>query len=315
MPKEFSNEEIKAFVSAPRFDPTVLKAKDPAFPRISVVMPSYNQDRYLERAILSVLNQNYPNLEFILLDGGSKDRSVEIIKTYSEYFSFWTSERDGGQSAAINRGFGMATGRVVAWQNSDDLYLPGFLGRVGDVLRRHPGTDLLVANNYCCDDEDRVVWKNEYCPFSVGYLIYVGWNLTSQSTFVGHDLARTVGPMREDIPVGFDWDWYIRIGRAVRRPALLSDFGGCYRLQPEAKLARFPQEERDRIEMEILRRLGLRPAEGLTFARQFPWRKRWYGALKERQSRLLYREGTLSRMLRPAYLRWLSMRGFVLEGF
>ena len=313
--RRFTDEEIKDFVSGPRFDPAVLRSKDPAYARLSVVMPSYNQDKYLERAILSVLNQNYPNLEFIVLDGGSRDRSVQIIKTYAEHLSFWVSERDGGQSAAINRGFAMATGRMIAWQNSDDIYLPRFLHRIDEVLKRYPETDLLVANSYCCDEDDKVVHSSEYCPFSVDYLTYVGWNLTSQATFVDRALAHGVGPMREDIPVGFDWDWYIRIGRAARSPALLADVGGCYRLQPDAKFATFPMAERDKIELEILRRLGLDPKPELRPAQQWPWRQRWHRTLNRIEARLLYRGGALSRVLRPAYLKWRAARGSAIVGF
>jgi glycosyltransferase involved in cell wall biosynthesis len=315
MAARFSTEEIKSFVNGPRFDPMLLRSNDPSFTRLSVVMPSYNQDKYLERAILSVLNQNYPNLEFIMLDGGSCDRSVEIIKTYADHLSFWTSERDGGQSAAINRGFAMATGRLIAWQNSDDVYLPGFFHRVDAILKQDQRTDLLIANSYCCDAEDRIVHNSEYCTFSVDYLTYVGWNLTSQATFVDRAVARRVGPMREDIAVGFDWDWYIRIGRSVRHPALLADVGGCYRLQPDAKFATFPMAERDEIEREILRRLGLNPRSSLRPAQQWPWRQRWLRTLNRAETWLLYRDDPLARALRPAFLKWQAGRGTAIMGF
>jgi glycosyltransferase involved in cell wall biosynthesis len=96
-------------------------------PKITIVTPSYNQGQYLEDTIASVLGQNYPNLEYMVLDGGSSDNSLEIIKKYENHLAFWVSERDGGQSAAINRGFGAATGDILAWLNSDDMYLPRVL--------------------------------------------------------------------------------------------------------------------------------------------------------------------------------------------
>src|SRR5581483_9202543 len=93
-------------------------------PKISVVMPSYNQSAYLEAAIRSVLDQNYPNLEFLLLDGGSTDGSLEIIRKYADRLTYWRSEKDRGQFAAITEGFQRATGEIFAFLNSDDMYLP-----------------------------------------------------------------------------------------------------------------------------------------------------------------------------------------------
>jgi len=104
-------------------------------PKISIITPSYNQGHFIEETITSVLDQAYPNLEYIIMDGGSKDNTVEVIKKYEKYLTYWASERDKGQSDAINKGFSMATGEVINWLNSDDYYAAGTLQKVGEAFQ------------------------------------------------------------------------------------------------------------------------------------------------------------------------------------
>jgi glycosyltransferase involved in cell wall biosynthesis len=113
------------------FDENVLLKRNPSSPKISIVIPSYNKAQYIERTMLSILNQNYPNLELLVIDGDSTDGSLEIIRKYERFISFWISEKDDGQTSAINKGIKMATGELVGWQNAadDHLYLPGALPR------------------------------------------------------------------------------------------------------------------------------------------------------------------------------------------
>ena len=113
-----------------------MKAKA-EYPKITVVTPSFNQAQFLERTILSVLTQNYPNLEYIIIDGGSTDGSVEIIKKYESKLTYWVSEPHRGQSHAINKGWQRATGEIVAWLNSDDTYEPDAIRRVVEFLQKN----------------------------------------------------------------------------------------------------------------------------------------------------------------------------------
>ncbi len=115
-------------------------------PRITIITPSFNQGRYIEQTILSVLEQDYPNLEYIIIDGGSSDATVEVIKKYEKQLSFWVSEKDKGQSDAINKGLQRATGDVFNWLNSDDLLEKGALNEVGKAFSEN---DILSFNGVC----------------------------------------------------------------------------------------------------------------------------------------------------------------------
>ena len=270
----YTSEDVQGFVSKPRLDPHVLLRKDPSYPRISVVLCSYNQGQFLERTVLSILNQNYPNTELIVIDGGSTDESVDIIRKYEPYISFWVSEPDSGQPNAINKGFARATGDLVGWQNSDDLYLPGYFHAVAGSFRVEPAAQLFAGNIYTIDADDRITWASRFTPFSFDHLVYLGWNISSQATFVARDVTERVGPLREDLQVEFDWDWFIRVGRLVNRSVLHRRFGGCYRIHSASKLAMHSRESRRPIISEILRTHGISVRENLIYERRArPWRQ------------------------------------------
>jgi glycosyltransferase involved in cell wall biosynthesis len=118
-----------------------------AYPKISIVTPSYNQGKYLEQTILSVLNQNYPNLEYIVIDGGSTDNSIEIIKKYAHKISYWTSEKDEGLYYALQKGFNISSGEIMAWINSDDMYNSKSLFAVAEIMKTFPQINWLMGKN------------------------------------------------------------------------------------------------------------------------------------------------------------------------
>jgi len=118
----------------------------PLMPKISIVTPSFNQAEFLEDAITSILSQNYPNLEYIIIDGGSTDGSIDIIKKYAHRIAYWVSEPDKGHGDALNKGFKHATGEIMAWLNSDDLYFPWTLNAIADIFNDLPRLEWLTSN-------------------------------------------------------------------------------------------------------------------------------------------------------------------------
>lgn len=141
-------------------------------PLVSIITPSYNQAQYLEATIRSVLDQEYPNLEYIVVDGGSTDGSLEIIKKYEKHLVWWTSERDRGQADGINKGLVKARGEFVAWLNSDDLYYPGTILEAVNVLQQNPDVNLAFGNVAAIDAEDRLTNLMVYGDWHVEDLMH-----------------------------------------------------------------------------------------------------------------------------------------------
>lgn len=178
-------------------------------PKISVITPSYNQGCFIEQTICSVIDQGYPNLEYIIIDGGSTDNSVDIIKKYEKHISYWVSEKDKGQSDAINKGYLKATGEVINWLNSDDYYETGSLNKVGEAFK-----DPLV-NVYC--GISRIFGDgNEY--YSHGTDIYpgnlektIGWARIDQpETFMRKRIWDTLGAVDDQFHYTMDKELWIR---------------------------------------------------------------------------------------------------------
>lgn len=172
-------------------------------PKISIVTPSYNQAHFLEQTILSVLNQQYPDLEYIIVDGGSTDASVEIIKRYAPDLHFWRSEPDSGHYDAVNKGFSQATGEIMAWLNSDDMYFPWTLKTVASIMTECPEVEWLTSLNPCfwdwngfCVGTQRMPGYSREAFLDGGYLPWgrqaLGW-IQQESTFWKRSLWNKVG--------------------------------------------------------------------------------------------------------------------------
>lgn len=182
-----------------------------SYPKISVVTPSFNQGQYLEQTILSVLGQNYQNLEYIIIDGGSTDNSVEIIKKYEAYLKFWVSEPDNGQSQAINKGFKLASGDILAWLNSDDLYIPGIFNEICKLINiNEPGIYIGECIHFRDEDKSIISWGSEVVNSSNTIDLTINDFIIQPSTFWTRKTWSKLGDLREDLHYGFDWEWFLR---------------------------------------------------------------------------------------------------------
>ncbi len=182
-------------------------------PKISIVTPSYNQAQFLERTLISVLNQNYPNLEYIVIDGGSTDGSVEIIRKYERYFAYWVSEPDHGQSEALNKGFMKSTGKIIAWLNSDDMYLSGALFKVADMFKEHPGAALVYGDYIKVDAHDRCIALRRKPSFDYRICLYACEIPIQPASFFNSKAFFKVGGIDPSLNYVMDHDLILRLAQ------------------------------------------------------------------------------------------------------
>ncbi|MFM8431286.1 MAG: glycosyltransferase family 2 protein [Bacteroidota bacterium] len=203
------------------------------YPRISVIMPSYQQARFLEESMLSVLDQGYPELEFIVIDGGSYDGSVEIIKRHSDRLAYWVSEKDNGQSAAINKGLRICTGELVTWLCSDDTYLPGTLFKFAELYRKYPEAGLFHGRSILFGrDRKAVVSGAQQSDLHLRYFGSIPFPQPG-SFFTGKAL-KAVGSLDETLHFAMDYDLFARIALEMQVISV-DDIFSRYRLHPSSK--------------------------------------------------------------------------------
>jgi glycosyltransferase involved in cell wall biosynthesis len=185
----------------------------PSSPQVSIVTPSYNQAPFLEETIRSVLDQDYSDLEYIIVDGGSTDGSLEIINRYTDRLAWWVSEPDRGQTDAINKGFQQAHGDILAWLNSDDTYLPQALSRAVSYLQAQPDIAMVYGDANLIDGSGNVIGKfparqTNYRRLRRGYV-----HIPQQAAFFRADLWRKVGPLDPSFYFAMDYDLWVRLAR------------------------------------------------------------------------------------------------------
>jgi len=180
------------------------------WPRVSIITPSYNQGQFIEETIRSVLLQGYPNLEYIIIDGGSTDNSVEIIRKYEPWLAYWVSEKDSGQANAINKGWQRSTGEIVAYLNSDDIYFPNAINSVVAFLQEHPEVDIVYGDCHYVDEQGKYIRACVTEEFNLKRLIQVYNFIPQPSTFIRKQVLTEIGLMDESLHYALDYELWLR---------------------------------------------------------------------------------------------------------
>ncbi len=220
-------------------------------PSISIVTPSYNQGQFLEETIKSVLNQNYLNLEYIIIDGGSTDNSVEIIKKYEKHLKFWVSEKDRGQAHAINKGFQYCTGEIFNWLNSDDYLEPGAIQKIAAAFEEDK-IKLVAGTVRIFETETVAIVQNENLTAQGLMCWEKDVKFVQPGVWLRRELVAKCGSIDERFHYAFDWDLYIRylynFSEVKEIPELLVHFRLHGDSKTESLSQKFSEEERMIIE-------------------------------------------------------------------
>lgn len=211
------------------------------WPKISIVTPSYNQAPYLEETMLSVITQEYPALEYIVIDGGSTDHSREIIKKYEKHLCYWESKPDRGQSDAIKRGFQLATGSIIAWLNSDDFYEPGVLQYIAEIFMNEPEVGLVCGDRFVVDQDSKMI-RTEKMPTFRRWHLHHYRGINQDSAFWRRDLYFQAGELNDNLHYAMDLDLWFRLSALTeikQIPLVLSN----YREHRESKSVIFNAED------------------------------------------------------------------------
>lgn len=202
---------------------------------VSIVTPSFNQARFLEATMRSVLEQDYPQIEYIVVDGGSTDGSVEIIQKYAHRLAWWVSEPDRGQTDAINKGLARARGAVLAWLNSDDTYEPGAVRRAVEALQANPQAVMVYGEANYIDETGRVIGRfpaaqTNYRRLRRGYV-----HIPQQAAFWRAEAWRAVGPLDPTFYFAMDYDLWVRLSALGPLVFVSGQVWANFRLHRDAK--------------------------------------------------------------------------------
>lgn len=216
-----------------------MKKKQQVYPKISIITPSYNQGHFIKETIDSVLNQNYPNLEYIVMDGGSTDSTVSILKSYGKKI-IWSSKKDSGQTNAINTGIKKSTGEIVAYLNSDDVFLPNTLHTVAEYFMNNSDAQWLTGDYFIIDEKGNKIqsliasYKKVLRSFPNKTTLSIANFIIQPSTFWRRSLMKKVGFFNESLHYCMDFEYWMRI--IQKHPLhILSNHFSLFRIHGNSK--------------------------------------------------------------------------------
>jgi glycosyltransferase involved in cell wall biosynthesis len=207
----------------------------PNLPLVSIITPSFNQARYLEATIQSVLGQDYPHIEYIIVDGGSTDGSVDVIKKHEGRLAWWVSEQDKGQTDAINKGFNRASGEILAWINSDDTYNPGAISAAVKYLTENPDVAMVYADCDYIDETGQVIGKFNAAQTDLRRLREGYVHIPQQTMFFRAKYWKELGPLDPSFYFAMDYDLWTRIAARAQIKYLAGQTWANFRIHTSGK--------------------------------------------------------------------------------
>lgn len=202
---------------------------------VSIVTPSFNQGRFLAETMRSVLEQDYPHIEYLVIDGGSTDNTVEVIKSFESRLAYWVSEKDRGQTDAINKGFNRAKGQILAYINSDDTYNPGAVSAAVKYLNEHPEVGVVYSDLNFIDEESRVIGKFPAAQTDLKKLRRGYVHVPQPATFFRAEYWQQIGPLDPTFFFAMDYDLWVRLAAVSRLQYLPGPVWANFRMHSDAK--------------------------------------------------------------------------------
>jgi len=228
--------------------------RKPALPKITIVTPSFNQAHFIEETINSVLSQNYPNLEYIIIDGGSKDNTINIIKKYEKYLSYWISEPDKGQSDAINKGFHRSTGDILHWLNSDDLLVPGALQTIAEYFMNNPDIGCVIGDQEVIDEKGNTLMVRKVVPFHFRTALFTASLVPQPSAPFTREAWLKTGDLDITLQYQMDFEYYLRMAKKGVKFGIIPKTLSKFRIHSDSKTISGYSDKVKKANIEIQKR-------------------------------------------------------------
>lgn len=261
-----NSEQIKEFTS--KIYESRRTERNKNLPKFSVIIPSLNQGIFIEKTLISIINQDYPNKEIIIIDGGSKDNTIDIIKKYEKYIYYWESKPDKGQADAINKGIKISTGDFVCWQNSDDIFLPNAFFSFAKAISENPQYDVYYSNIIVIDENDKIKDAFKVFKFGLFFNLYDDIVVHNQSAFFRREKIFEVGCLDETMKFCFDLDLVSKLIISGAKFFPINQYLGAFRLHEQSKTSKILniwREEKKKV-VERYSKYTLKIPEGLAYA-------------------------------------------------